>query len=338
MENMGWIGVDLFFVLSGFLVSALLFKEYLKFGDIHVKRFLIRRGFKIYPIYYIFYLLYLIPIVSNKEFSVFNFLSDLTFLQNYISGWGYAFYASWSLAVEEHFYLGFSLLLWWGIKQKKLSIQKLADNYRRKHYFGISIITILFFCLISRVISNIVFPDLYVKNFTMTHLRIDSFLGGVFIAYLFYFRNNYLKNMFQQYKYLLLFMAGLSLVWTPFIDPVPSFFVKTFGFTLLYISFSIILLYFILDSNINQFLDNVFSSPIVNIVSKVGYCSYSIYIIHSFVNNSFHGIFAQYDLYINHYLYFIITSLISITFGIFMTYIMEAYFLKIRDKYYPGRV
>jgi peptidoglycan/LPS O-acetylase OafA/YrhL len=55
-KNMGWIGVDLFFVLSGFLVSGLLFKEYIKFGNIRPKLFLIRRGFKIYPIYFLFYI------------------------------------------------------------------------------------------------------------------------------------------------------------------------------------------------------------------------------------------------------------------------------------------
>src|SRR5450631_3793520 len=49
----GGIGVDLFFVLSGFLVSGLLFSEYKKHGTIKPGRFLIRRGFKIYPQFYL---------------------------------------------------------------------------------------------------------------------------------------------------------------------------------------------------------------------------------------------------------------------------------------------
>src|SRR3954452_19313690 len=48
----GWVGVDLFFVLSGFLISGLLFSEFEKTGTINLKRFWIRRGFKIYPPFY----------------------------------------------------------------------------------------------------------------------------------------------------------------------------------------------------------------------------------------------------------------------------------------------
>src|SRR5262245_40410993 len=44
----GWVGVDLFFVLSGFLVSGLLFAEYARSGRISPWRFYVRRGFKIY--------------------------------------------------------------------------------------------------------------------------------------------------------------------------------------------------------------------------------------------------------------------------------------------------
>lgn len=65
--NIGWIGVDLFFVLSGFLVSGLLFKEYIKYGNIKPILFLIRRGLKIYPLFYFALILSLISI------SVFNY-------------------------------------------------------------------------------------------------------------------------------------------------------------------------------------------------------------------------------------------------------------------------
>src|SRR5204862_235326 len=52
--RIGWIGVDLFFVLSGFLISGLLFSEYRTQNSISFKRFIIRRGLKIYPAFYLF--------------------------------------------------------------------------------------------------------------------------------------------------------------------------------------------------------------------------------------------------------------------------------------------
>ncbi len=53
VSHLGWVGVDLFFVLSGFLVSGLLFREYQQDGQLLPGRFLIRRGFKIYPQFYL---------------------------------------------------------------------------------------------------------------------------------------------------------------------------------------------------------------------------------------------------------------------------------------------
>jgi peptidoglycan/LPS O-acetylase OafA/YrhL len=49
ISQMGYVGVDMFFVLSGFLISGLLYREYQKRGAISFKRFFIRRGLKIYP-------------------------------------------------------------------------------------------------------------------------------------------------------------------------------------------------------------------------------------------------------------------------------------------------
>src|SRR5215469_5547654 len=52
MPGAGWAAVDVFFVLSGFLVSGLLFKEAKESGTVLLGRFLIRRGFKIYPAFW----------------------------------------------------------------------------------------------------------------------------------------------------------------------------------------------------------------------------------------------------------------------------------------------
>ena len=52
VSHVGWTGVDLFFVLSGYLISGLLFKEWDRTGSIVLRRFWLRRGFKIWPAYF----------------------------------------------------------------------------------------------------------------------------------------------------------------------------------------------------------------------------------------------------------------------------------------------
>lgn len=196
----------------------------------------------------------------------------------------------------------------------------------------------LIFCFYLRLISNIEFPEDVARNFTMTHLRIDSLLAGVYIAYLYYFRLNVTTQIFNKYKKILLSVAFLCLVWTPFFDAASSFFVKTIGFTLLYISFGIILLYFILTPNINKQLNYLFGSSIINFLDKVGYCSYSIYIIHSIVIFYIDNVSLNYNLSINNFSKFLITAILSILIGMIMTYKIEAYFLKIRNTIMPSRI
>ncbi|WP_286854370.1 acyltransferase family protein [Xanthomarina sp.] len=151
--NMGWIGVDLFFVLSGFLVSSLLFKEYILTGSLDAKRFLIRRGFKIYPLYYLTLVLYLL-FLRNQAFV--PLLGDFFFFQNYMSGWGYLYSASWSLAVEEHFYFGLvCMLLFIGYKTSWLKLE--LNSKKSVDSFVILIIAFLIGSLVLRFTSNFYF-------------------------------------------------------------------------------------------------------------------------------------------------------------------------------------
>src|ERR1700732_285133 len=99
----GWMGVDLFFVLSGFLISGLLFAEYKKNRSINWKRFLIRRGLKLYPAFYVFLLATFLTQLGFKQVSgLSNYLGEIFYVQNYGP---YIWSHTWSLAVEEHFYI-----------------------------------------------------------------------------------------------------------------------------------------------------------------------------------------------------------------------------------------
>src|SRR3954469_3361806 len=96
----GWTGVDLFFVLSGLLIGRQVWKEIQKTGRVSVGRFLIRRGFRIWPLYYCA-LIYL-SIVARTSWQ------DWTFLSNY---WQTGYPRGWSLSTEEQFYIIVPVLL-----------------------------------------------------------------------------------------------------------------------------------------------------------------------------------------------------------------------------------
>lgn len=99
----GWTGVDLFFVLSGFLIGKQLWSELYRTGTIKVGQFVLRRGLRIWPLYYVsMVLLLLLSTTRAPQWP------DWVMLSNY----AYTRYArSWSLSTEEQFYLLMPTLL-----------------------------------------------------------------------------------------------------------------------------------------------------------------------------------------------------------------------------------
>lgn len=101
----GWVGVDLFFVLSGFFIGGQLWKELRRRHTIDVRRFVIRRGLRIWPLYFFIYLCVLTVAVTLGGGAAAHEYgwSDLLFVTNYhnrgiVEG-------SWSLCTEEQFYI-----------------------------------------------------------------------------------------------------------------------------------------------------------------------------------------------------------------------------------------
>ncbi len=99
----GWVGVDLFFVLSGFFIGSQLWKEMLRTGTINLPRFVLRRGFRIWPLYFATYLVLLVSFPGWARQHHYGW-DDLVFLSNYI-GRSHTFVrGSWSISAEEQFY------------------------------------------------------------------------------------------------------------------------------------------------------------------------------------------------------------------------------------------
>src|SRR3954449_9781359 len=102
--TVGWAGVDLFFVLSGFLVGQLALREHQRTGSFCGWRFSARRALKLWPVLYVF--LAVQAVAGPEPWDTYLWQCALH-LQNYV---GTSLVHLWSLAVEEHFYLALVVL------------------------------------------------------------------------------------------------------------------------------------------------------------------------------------------------------------------------------------
>ncbi len=102
----GHLGVILFFVISGFLISYLLFEEKKEFGTIHLQQFFMRRILRIWPLYYL--TLLLSWLFFSGTYNALSTFFTLTIFPNVAHAMGEAWPNSpqvWSIGVEEQFYL-----------------------------------------------------------------------------------------------------------------------------------------------------------------------------------------------------------------------------------------
>jgi peptidoglycan/LPS O-acetylase OafA/YrhL len=307
-SRIGWAGVDLFFVLSGFLISGLLFSEYKKYGRIDVKRFWIRRGFKIYPPFYA--LMFLTILYSLIRYHTVSraALGDLFFLQNYISCiWTHG----WSLAVEEHFYVLLPLLLLlmiWSSRDK-------GDPFRAIPLVSI-VLTVACLYLRIQVASRpgvnwnaVMFP---------THLRVDSLFAGVVLGYYSHFQADVLKQSSRA----ALFFGGLALL-IPALLFGNIVFVGAVGLMLVFLGFACILIASVDGKASKNFLARA--------LAGIGYYSYSIYLWHAVPNYLF---FPELHLSLIRFAIYIISA---ITLGIAMAMLIESPALVLRDRWFRSR-
>ena len=115
----GAIGVNIFFVISGFIITTLLLKEKVRTGHISLKLFYIRRSLRIFPVAYLYlFCLFIIGFLFPLHTTLRMFLSAGLYIDNFPIPGGKNWQTShfWSLAVEEQFYLFFPFILVKSIK------------------------------------------------------------------------------------------------------------------------------------------------------------------------------------------------------------------------------
>ncbi|MDB5292530.1 MAG: lipopolysaccharide modification acyltransferase [Phycisphaerales bacterium] len=260
-HRVGWVGVDLFFVLSGFLVAGLLFAEYRERGAVNVRRFLVRRGLKIYPP---FYLMLAVTVAASlalgEPIPVKALLGEVFFLQSYLPR---LWVSTWSLAVEEHFYILLAAIVAGLIAFVRVRPLRIVPAI---------FLIVAPLALAARIFASYGRPFSDNAQLYPTHLRIDSLLFGVLLAYLHHFHADPLAAAVRKYRTLLLIAAAALIAPALKLD-VSSTFMHTIGLTFLSLGFGMLLLVAVHSKSAGD-------SKTVAAFGKMGAYSYSIYLWH----------------------------------------------------------
>ncbi|MDQ6814433.1 MAG: acyltransferase [Bacteroidota bacterium] len=184
----GQIGVTIFFIISGYLITLLLLKEEETKGTISLRSFYIRRTIRIFPIYYFLLAVYLIlQLAGVLNFSTNSWITSLTYTKYFTVTNGSEWESGhlWSLSIEEHFYLIWPLIF------------KFLKKYRIFLAFAIIIIVTLI-----RLVTDVSVMHILTRG--------DALMWGcVFAIYsnrLMFFLNS-IKKEFQLVPFIILLLV-----------------------------------------------------------------------------------------------------------------------------------
>lgn len=201
LEDAGRVGVNLFFVLSGFLISYLLMKENEGTGTINFKHFYIRRMLRIWPLYLAYGVVLIVasPFIMQKlgipaQSDSHTILTNLLFMVLFAVNIQLAFFPynkgileiTWSVCIEEQFYLIWPLLLI--IFRKKLKL------------LFVVMLSIGFICKTLCLTLPLIFPafplttpELFGINYVLLFDKLELFGMGMFAAYLLFNKQIYTR-------------------------------------------------------------------------------------------------------------------------------------------------
>jgi peptidoglycan/LPS O-acetylase OafA/YrhL len=186
----GWMGVDLFFVLSGYLISRQLLTPYLNSETLQLWPFYRKRFYRVLPAYLVVLTLYFAFPSWREQPGISPLWQFLTFTENLFVDYGVnqAFSHAWSLCVEEHFYLVLPILVVW--MMRKPSLSKTVAVITTFVLFGIGIRSfVLFHPLRPLARSGLDFGLVYIERiYYPTYSRLDGLIAGVSLAAMQLFR------------------------------------------------------------------------------------------------------------------------------------------------------
>ncbi|KQS27053.1 acyltransferase [Dyadobacter sp. Leaf189] len=318
LSEIGWVGVDLFFVLSGFLITGILVDT--KGNHNYLKSFFAKRALRIFPLYYLTLLLVFLALISPGA-SDFNPILDirhlkssiyyLTFTQNLLfafSHWGVTDLLNhfWSLAIEEQFYL------FWPFVNLYLGTSKVLV------VCGLLIILAI-------IIRNLNLNSDFSYVFTLS--RVDALgIGGM------------LAILIRQYTYFLgkvvvpvFFGCLVLLIMLSFYSPNLSFrnpaFIKI-GYTLFALLFATIIVFVYDTKRTGAIVNRVLSWGVLRFF---GTYSYGIYVYHWLL---YRGIYTPLrNKYLFSKAYIIPFLIVVVLVSVVSFHVVEKFFLRFKPAF-----
>ncbi len=275
LTMVGWCGVDLFFVISGFLITGILMDTAKRKNCF--RYFYIRRAVRIFPLYY------MVLLVSFVGFSAYypdyqvgsREVYYLLYLQNWFKLIGFNdvvyFNHFWSLAVEEQFYL-----VWPAV---------FVLAYRRSFAVPLCIILIVA-CVLLR--AYLVSQGYYEISYTITITRIDGLVLGGLLAYVLRHNNNWVH--FPSLFKLLMITSFVGVCLVAFVNGGlfgQDHYVLMYGLFLFALMFTGLIGWTVTADKNHWFMKFLR----MNFMSEIGRVSYGIYVYHWFIML----IFVQFD-------------------------------------------
>lgn len=197
LTPLGAYGVDLFFVLSGWLVGGLFWREMQATGSVQIYRFVLRRVLRTVPCYLVALgLAWGAVRIADPQRAGFDW-RYLLFLQNYESTMPY-FLVSWSLCIEEHFYLLMPIAMVLACRARPSLPSKLWP-----------------LCFLPWILRYLQAPEaigIFGPPWTSTHLRFEGLLAGVLAAWVVRYDQDAWRRMVRRAKILGGPLLGLAIV------------------------------------------------------------------------------------------------------------------------------
>lgn len=205
VHRWGWIGVDLFFVLSGYLIGGQLLAPLARKEQINLKRFFARRALRIMPAYFVILAIYIFLPTWREYPEMYPWWKFLLSVQNIGLHGGTAFSHAWSLAVEDQFYLTLPFILLLVNRRPRAAIILPCAIF----VIGILLRTFLAYHFPAQI-SGVVFRDYQAWIYYPTWTRLDPLVFGVVLAAIEKFRPEWWRRLMDTAIWL--WLPALALV------------------------------------------------------------------------------------------------------------------------------